>query len=223
LHNSIRAVRVAVLLLAFVTATPVARASSVVARLVWTAPGDNGDVGTAFSYDIRRSTTPLTLLNFAFADTVGSVPKPAPAGTTQSCDVVLPDAATTYYFGIRTSDRAGNRSWISNVVSISGARAAVMRTRVPGAADFAMPWPNPARSFTTFQLQAPEPARSSVEVFDAAGRHIRSVFQGELPPGTRQIQWDLHDDEGRTAPGGVYFIRVQIGDYARTRQLVVVR
>jgi hypothetical protein len=224
LHHIRWIVSAAVFLFAITTAATAARAAGgSVASLVWTAPGDNGMTGTAKRYDIRRSTAPITLVNFSLADTVGGAPQPARAGSIQTCFVVLPDVSKTYYFGIRTVDAVGNVSGLSNIVTINLLRASAPRTRMPDGADFGMPWPNPARSSTTFQLQAPEIVRGSVQVFDAAGRHVRSVFQGEMPPGTQQLQWDLRDDEGRAAPGGVYFVRVQIGAYARTRQLVVVR
>src|SRR5690349_7791327 len=84
------------LLSAGITATPVHAASSV-GKLTWTAPGDDGAVGVAARYDIRRSTVPITMLNFMISDTVAGAPAPARAGTIQSCPVVLPQAGVTYY------------------------------------------------------------------------------------------------------------------------------
>lgn len=204
-------------------ASSVRAATGSVAVLNWTAPGDDGNSGTARRYDIRRSTSLLTAINFSFADTVGGTPAPAPAGTPQSCYVVLPDASKTYYFGIRTADEVGNFSTLSNIVTISALRTATPRTRMPGNADFAMPWPNPARDVSTFQLEVPMAQPVSAEVFDAAGRHVRSAFRGEMAAGTQKLDWKLDDDQGRPVAGGVYYVRVRIGDYARTRQMVVVR
>ncbi|HEX7877782.1 MAG TPA: hypothetical protein VF720_00130 [Candidatus Eisenbacteria bacterium] len=86
-------------------------------RLGWTAPGDDGMMGTATLYDIRYSASPITAGNFASASQVGSEPAPQPAGTPQEMNVVLASSGTLYYFAIKTIDNEDNVSGISNVVT----------------------------------------------------------------------------------------------------------
>jgi len=85
--------------------------------LTWTAPGDDGNSGTAAQYDIRYSTAIITANNFASATQVDSEPVPQLAGTPESFEVLGLDPATSYYFAIKTADENGNWSPISNVVS----------------------------------------------------------------------------------------------------------
>lgn len=87
--------------------------------LTWTAPGDDGTVGQAASYDIRYSSTPLTELNFAQATPVSAPPTPAPAGTTETLTVTNLQPATAYYFALKTTDDAGNVSAMSNIATKS--------------------------------------------------------------------------------------------------------
>jgi len=100
-----------------------ARVASITVR--WTAPGDDGDVGTASSYDMRWSSVPPdTTYAVAFsvwftsATSVPNMPAPALAGTPQSV-VVAPVggfvSGQTYYFVIRTRDERDNVSLLSNV------------------------------------------------------------------------------------------------------------
>src|SRR5438477_20519 len=49
----------------------------------WTAPGDDGAVGTATAYDLRYSTSSITEGNFASASQVSGEPAPAVAGTAE--------------------------------------------------------------------------------------------------------------------------------------------
>lgn len=83
--------------------------------LSWTSPGDDGDVGTASVYDMRVSTSTITLANWSAATQVTGLPSPLVAGSTQSVTVHGLTPGTTYYFAIRTSDEAGNWSAVSNV------------------------------------------------------------------------------------------------------------
>ena len=94
-------------------ATGTATASTMI--LTWTAPGDDGSTGTAARYDIRYSHgRPITEDNWASTTQVTGEPIPTAAGTSQSMVVSGLSPSTTYYFAIKTSDRATNTSAISN-------------------------------------------------------------------------------------------------------------
>jgi hypothetical protein len=86
-------------------------------RLNWTAVGDDSLTGTANTYDIRYSTNPITLANWASATQVSGEPAPLAPGTSQSFTVTGLQPNTLYYFGIRTADEVPNWSGLSNVIS----------------------------------------------------------------------------------------------------------
>ena len=85
--------------------------------LSWTAPGDDGSVGTATTYDIRYSTSAISDANWGAATPVTGEPSPSSAGSSESMTVssLLPD--TTYFFALKTSDEVPNESALSNVPS----------------------------------------------------------------------------------------------------------
>jgi hypothetical protein len=83
-------------------------------NLTWTAPGDDGSVGTAFGYTMRRNTVPITDLNWGTSTAVTGVPTPAVAGTLQSMVVVGLTPGQVYHFAIRARDEVGNESGVSN-------------------------------------------------------------------------------------------------------------
>lgn len=93
-------------------------ASTTYMTLTWTAPGDDGNVKTATSFDIRYSTSLITEANWASATQVSGEPSPATPGTVQSMIVSGLTNYTTYYFAIKTIDDASNISDISNVPSL---------------------------------------------------------------------------------------------------------
>lgn len=85
--------------------------------LRWTAPGNDGQTGTAASYDIRYSTSPITDANWAAATTVTGEPVPAIAGTAQTFTITGLQGSATYYAAMKTTDASGNVSVLSNVVT----------------------------------------------------------------------------------------------------------
>jgi hypothetical protein len=87
------------------------------ADLSWTSPGDDANSGTAYQYDIRYSTSPITEDNWNQATQVTGEPTPQVAGTSQFFTLVGLSPSTTYYFAIKTSDEVPNWSELSNIVS----------------------------------------------------------------------------------------------------------
>jgi hypothetical protein len=84
--------------------------------LIWTAPGDDGSVGTAARYEVRLSTSPITSTTWDQAWLIGGAPAPLPSGAHQSVVVRGLTRGTTYYFAIKAIDDADNVSVLSNVV-----------------------------------------------------------------------------------------------------------
>jgi len=86
-------------------------------KLTWTAPGDDGHVGTADEYDIRYSTSMITDANWGSATQCTGEPAPSVAGSGETFTVRGLASGTTYYFAIKTRDEVPNWSPLSNIVS----------------------------------------------------------------------------------------------------------
>ena len=83
------------------------------ASLQWTATGDDSLTGTATTYDVRYSTSPITLANWAAATQSTGEPAPAASGTVQNFTVRSLARQTAYYFAVKVADEAGNPSALS--------------------------------------------------------------------------------------------------------------
>ncbi|WP_163995442.1 lamin tail domain-containing protein [Pyxidicoccus caerfyrddinensis] len=101
-------------------------------RLTWRATGDDGSAGLAASYELRRSSSPIDAGNFGNATLVATSP-PQPSGTQEEAIVDLPTAqATTWYFGLRVHDGAGNASSLGvTSIEVPGLCAGVVCTPPP--------------------------------------------------------------------------------------------
>ncbi len=91
-------------------------------KLTWTAVGDDNNSGTATSYELRYSTSPINAGNFASAVLVSGVPAPSIAGTypepaPSGFIMTGLQSGLTYYFAIKVKDEVPNTSPLSNVPS----------------------------------------------------------------------------------------------------------
>ncbi len=78
---------------------------------------------------------------------------------------------------------------------------------LPRFLKLAAPYPNPFQNETAISLSVPAGVPTLVvQVFDAQGRLIRNL-DAKASWGSQVIRWDGMDDQGRRAPGGLYFIR----------------
>ena len=85
--------------------------------LIWTATGDDGEVGTASTYDMRYSTSTITDANWNSATQVNGEPQPQVAGSLESFTVTGLEQEVTYFFAIMVADEIPNWSSLSNIVS----------------------------------------------------------------------------------------------------------
>lgn len=101
---------------AAVSGLAVTAVSSNSITLSWTAPGDDGIIGTATSYDLRYATVgPLVSdTDFDNAAQLQGEPVPQAAGGVETFTIAGLAPGTTYFFGIKTTDDAGNVSGLSN-------------------------------------------------------------------------------------------------------------
>ena len=85
--------------------------------LTWTAPGDDGQTGTAARYELHYAIEPITDDNWDQIFIAWNLPGPSPAGTAEHLTVTSLSAGRLYYFAIKTRDEARNLSAMSNVAS----------------------------------------------------------------------------------------------------------
>jgi subtilisin family serine protease len=87
-------------------------------------------------------------------------------------------------------------------------------------------YPNPFNSETTisYHLSAGTGSRlTTLRVYNILGQEVRTVVKEIQGPGTYSIRWDGRNLGGEEVSTGVYFYRLESGDYSQTRKLVLLR
>jgi hypothetical protein len=82
--------------------------------LTWTAPGDDGNVGTASAYWVRYNMVEITAANWFSSVLIPHPLTPKPAGSVETLTVSDLTPGETYYFAIRSWDEIPNPSALSN-------------------------------------------------------------------------------------------------------------
>ena len=84
-------------------------------------------------------------------------------------------------------------------------------------------YPLPATTRTTLVVEAGQAGIATVDIFDVAGRRVRSLWNGPLQAGRTLLPFDGRDDLAHRLSSGVYFARVRLAGGVATGKIVWVR
>ncbi len=83
--------------------------------------------------------------------------------------------------------------------------------------------PNPFNPSTRIRFVLGAPGRVRVDVFDAQGRHVRTLVDARRPAGRHEIAWNGRDDAGRSVASGIYFCRLRARGADATRKMLLLK
>ncbi len=89
---------------------------------------------------------------------------------------------------------------------------------LPGDLALMQNFPNPFNLRTVIGYQLPTFCRVQLEVYNLLGEKVATLVDGRQEPGYRTIAWQADD-----SPSGIYFYRLTVRDFARTRAMLLVK
>jgi flagellar hook assembly protein FlgD len=91
-------------------------------------------------------------------------------------------------------------------------------TIYPNTFSLSQNYPNPFNASTTIKYSLPEEAEVTIEIYDILGRRIETLIAGKQPAGSHSVVW-----EAKNVPSGVYFYRIEAGEYSQTQKCVLLK
>jgi hypothetical protein len=83
--------------------------------------------------------------------------------------------------------------------------------------------PNPFNPITTISFTLDRSGLASVEVFDVAGRRVRTLLRQDLSAGDHDVMWNGRDDTGRIVASGVYVYRLKTASMELSRRMLLLK
>ena len=88
---------------------------------------------------------------------------------------------------------------------------------------YPMPSAGPTTVFFTLPGTDGATVRASLRLYDARGRLVRTLRDGELPAGRTSAVWDGADESGRHVGAGTYLLRLEAGRRWASEKVVLTR
>lgn len=83
--------------------------------------------------------------------------------------------------------------------------------------------PNPFNPVTIIRFDIAQQADVRLDIFNMAGRKVKTMQLGTLQPGAYSVLWDGTDQDGRALSSGVYLYRLQAGKFSLAKRMILLR
>ena len=134
-----------------------------------------------------------------------------------------PGTEAHYYARIRMSNNAIIWTGPVYVTYDPASATAVGDIRIGSELQLAV-GPNPSLGRVVASFALPRDSRNAeLSVYDAAGRHVKTLLAGPLAAGPHAVTWTGLDDFSRPAPSGIFFLRLATEDRSVVRKVLLIR
>jgi len=84
--------------------------------------------------------------------------------------------------------------------------------------------PNPFNPTTTIRYDVARPGgHVGIRVYNVQGKVVRTLYDGNRPPGFYSVSWNGETDRGTQAASGVYFVQMKSASFVQTKKLVLLK
>jgi hypothetical protein len=116
---------------------------------------------------------------------------------------------------------AGNTGTISDTLLATNQGTGVKdqsNTGIPGKYSLDQNYPNPFNPTTTIRYGLPNRSHVTLAVFNTLGQQVAILQNGEQDAGFHEVQFD-----GSRLASGVYFYRIQAGEFVHTSKMLLMK
>lgn len=127
--------------------------------------------------------------------------------------------ATDYWWRVKAKNQAGWSifSWnFKFTTGTTGVRA--IENSIPDKYELYSNYPNPFNPTTNIKFAIPKSSEVKITVYDILGNEAAVLVNEQLQAGTYQTDWDAS-----RYSSGVYFYRIQAGDFTETKRMTLIK
>jgi hypothetical protein len=84
-------------------------------------------------------------------------------------------------------------------------------------------YPNPFNAGTVLGFDLPTASHVKLTVFNVLGQQVNTLVDEELVAGSHTVEWDGTTHSGDMAATGVYFYRIDAGDFVETKKMMLLK
>jgi len=84
-------------------------------------------------------------------------------------------------------------------------------------------YPNPFNPSTTIKYQLPDAVDVRLEIYNVVGQVVRTLIGEQQNAGRYEYQWDATNNNGQSLSSGIYFYRLQAGEFQEVKKMLLMK
>ncbi|MGA7160835.1 MAG: T9SS type A sorting domain-containing protein [Bacteroidota bacterium] len=122
-----------------------------------------------------------------------------------------------YFWRVQASNVTGSSPW-SDAWDFTLTDVKVIRNGIPTVYSISQNYPNPFNPTTKIDFALPQRGLTKIIIYDLLGRDIQTLINRDLEAGYHEVNVDAGN-----FPSGVYFYRLQSGDFIQTKKMILMK
>ena len=130
-----------------------------------------------------------------------------------------------YYFAFAIVDSLFNESIISReyYMPYDHTTNIELRQNIPNEFILYQNFPNPFNPTTTIKFTIPTESSTNITIYNILGQRIKTLLNKELLPGSYYVEWDATNDFGMSVSSGIYFYRIEAGNFIDINKMIYIK
>jgi len=112
------------------------------------------------------------------------------------------------------------------VMKIEGATTAIFEDDpdlLPEGYALAQNYPNPFNQSTTIEYLLPRHSPVNIRIYNVLGQVVKDFSLGSQAAGAHMVRWDGDDNDGCMTASGIYFYRIDAGQFSETKKMLLIK
>ena len=122
---------------------------------------------------------------------------------------------------------AGEYNYRLNQIDFDGTQEIVgeltVNLTVPEKFSLEQNYPNPFNPATTIGFSIPTSGFVTLKVYDVLGNEVTTLVNEEKPAGSYEVEFESHSGESLKLTSGVYFYKLQTGNFVETKKMILMK
>jgi Secretion system C-terminal sorting domain len=94
---------------------------------------------------------------------------------------------------------------------------------IPTVYSLSQNYPNPFNPSTKINFSLPKQGNVTITIYDIMGREVYTLVNKNMKPGKYQTIWTSINNDGKTVASGLYFYRIEAGNFVESKKMILVR
>ncbi len=84
-------------------------------------------------------------------------------------------------------------------------------------------YPNPFNPVTNFQFRVSQATHVKIDLYNIVGQRVKTLVDEDMKPGVYSADWNGTDESGKSVSSGLYFYKMQAGEFSAMKKMVLLK